>query len=616
LQVIEERYQLEKLLGNGRLGELYRATDTKLSRQVAVRLINPDLVADAEKFTQLRQSITRVTKLKHAHIGLIYHAEWEGKRPFIVTDFATRPFLNQPLPVDQWFVHAFELASVLVYGHDEIGVIHGGIQDGNVLVREGVDPRLILTDWGITPVLGISPAYRQYAPPEVLMGKAPDKMSDIYSMGAVLYQSLVGTPPDPKEPLPLVDTLNTLPKVINDFVLQLLSPTPARRVPSAKEALSVLHYLFALTQNNSRFTMPHETELVINAGAGKQRIEPMVRTVLSIGSDPQNDVVLRGGGVTNRHARLEQQGVLWFVTDLGSSPGTVFQGQQMLPNSQTLWQPEDVIGIGTYNLLWRPVSIDGMRVVLENVDLSGVLEPAETILTPEEPIYIQFLLTNHEETVLQGNLTFSGLPPDWFTLPDTRVQLLPGGNQKFRFLLQLPIKKIIIAGTYSYHVGIEVREQSFPLATGQFTVPSQPQMEMVAKPQQLTDKDSAYISVRNTGNTPIDVQLTVRAAEKGLTFRGFPATIPLAVGGVHEFFLEVQGKRPFIGSAHITPFTITPRCHPESQRAPRPETIHFQARPRISTGAIALFSLFTMFLCMGLLFLFQAILSRLFVTGG
>ncbi len=581
-----------------------------------MRLIRPELVADAEKFTQLRQSLSRVMKLKHPHIGLIYHVEWEGERPFIVTDFATRPFLSQTLPVDKWFTHAFELASVLIYGHDEIGVVHGGIQDGNVLIREGTYPRLIVTDWGVTPVLGISPAYRQYAPPEVLMGNAPDKLGDLYSMGAVLYQSLAGMPPDPKEPAPLLDTLPTLPKVINDFVLQLLSFTPARRVPSAQEALSVLHYLFALTQNNSRFTMPHETELVINLGGGRQRIEPMVRDVLNIGGDPHNEIVLRGGGVADHHAHLEQRGVLWYVTDLGSTLGTVFQGQQMLPNSETLWQPQDIIGIGTYNLLWRPVSIDGMRITLENVDVSGNLEPADTVLTPEEPIYIQLLLTNHEETVLQGQLTFSGLPPGWLNISDTKVQLLPGANQKFRFLLQLPVKQIVIAGTYSYQVGITVREQEFPLTSGQFTVPSQPRVELVAKPQQLIDGEPAYIKVRNMGNTPIDVKIAVRAAEKGLTFKGLPDTLPLRVGGVHEFFLEVYGKRPFIGSSRITPFTIKTHCIPEPERIPKPETIHFQARPRISTGMIAIFSLFTMFLCMGLLFLFQTILRRLLTAGG
>ncbi len=615
MEFLQDRYQLEELLGNGRLGELYRATDSKLSRQVAVRLLNPDLLENGEQLAKLRDSLDDVADLKHPHIGLIYHAEWEGKRPFLVTEFATRPFLSRSLPIDKWFTHAVELAAALMYGHDEVGIVHGGIQDGNVLIKEGLTHRLIVTGWGLTAVLGISDAYAPYAPPEVLAGNVPNKLSDIYSMGAVLYHSLMGEPPDRKAPRSLLEEHPKLPKVINDFVMQLLAFTPARRVPSAKEALSNLYYLIALTQNNSRFTMPHETELLIKQAGGGQRIEPMVRNLLNVGTDPHNEIVLRGGGIADHHIRLEQRGVLWYATDLGSTLGTVFDGQQMLPNSEILWQPEDVITISGYNLLWRPVSISGTRILLESLDVTAELEPAQTILTFEEPIHVQMSLTNHEETVLQGQIILSNLPSNWIKLPDMKVQLLPGESRKMRFLLHLPLDQIVVAGTYSYQIGIEVREQQFPLTVGQFSVPSQPDVDVTIKPQQLTDAESVYIKVQNRGNSPIQAQLDLRAAEKGLTFVGVPDEFALDVGEGAEFFLEVVGKRPFIGASRTTPITITTHCQPEPERLPNPQTIHFQARPRIPMWMITVFSIVTLFLCMGLLLLSQSWLRRLILEG-
>src|SRR5512140_1898440 len=205
---LADRYRIERELGAGGMATVYLAHDLKHDRDVAIKVLHPDLGAalGGERFLS---EIRTTARLQHPHIlPLLDSGEADGLLYYVmplVTGETLRSRLDRDrqLPVDEAGRIAREVADALGYAHG-LGVIHRDIKPENILLQGG---HALVADFGIALAVqsaggqrmtqtGLSLGTPQYMSPEQAMGeKQIDARSDIYALGAVTYEMLVGEPP-------------------------------------------------------------------------------------------------------------------------------------------------------------------------------------------------------------------------------------------------------------------------------------------------------------------------------------------------------------------------------------------------------------------------------------
>ncbi|MGD2153614.1 MAG: serine/threonine-protein kinase, partial [Gemmatimonadales bacterium] len=205
---LADRYALQDELGSGGMAVVYLAGDLRHDRQVAVKVLRPELAAamGADRF--LRE-IKLTAKLNHPHIlPLLDSGEADGFLYYVmpyVAGESVRGRLEREtqLPVDEALRITRQVASALEFAHRQ-DVIHRDIKPENVLLHEG---EAMVADFGIALAVsaaggerltetGVSVGTAEYMSPEQALGEGePDARSDIYSLGCVLYEMLVGEPP-------------------------------------------------------------------------------------------------------------------------------------------------------------------------------------------------------------------------------------------------------------------------------------------------------------------------------------------------------------------------------------------------------------------------------------
>ena len=197
-----DNYEIEKCLGTGGMGTVYRARDEKLDRVVALKVMVKDLRSDPSIMDAFRKEARAVAKLNHPNIAQIYSlGENEGK-PYIVMEYVGGEHFDSlvfaPTPLDQAKVMktGMEIASGLQVAADA-GLVHGDIKPENIVFDDHGVPKLL--DFGIasasnaksTEIWGTP----YYIAPEKLRRQRVDFRSDIYCLGATLYHALTKHPP-------------------------------------------------------------------------------------------------------------------------------------------------------------------------------------------------------------------------------------------------------------------------------------------------------------------------------------------------------------------------------------------------------------------------------------
>lgn len=204
---LPSRYRIIEEVGQGGMAVVYRAQDETLRREVAVKVLHPHLLAEAESRARLQREARAVAKLNHDGILQIFdYSGDDAESSFIVTEFidgqTLKQFLaNRKLPVPELAaLIVLEVGSALAHAHSA-GIIHRDVKPENVMVRK--DGAIKLMDFGVAQVVDLermtvtgqilgSPAYMA---PEVLDGKTLDFRSDIFSVGVMLYQMATGALP-------------------------------------------------------------------------------------------------------------------------------------------------------------------------------------------------------------------------------------------------------------------------------------------------------------------------------------------------------------------------------------------------------------------------------------
>jgi eukaryotic-like serine/threonine-protein kinase len=200
------RYRLDAQVGAGGMSTVYRAFDSVLERQVAIKLMHREIARDSDQLERFRREARAVAQLSHPHIvGVIDAGEEEG-RPFIVFEYVEGETLKTRirrlgrLGIEESIAYAIEIARALGAAHAR-HIVHRDVKPQNVLVDEEGSAKV--TDFGIARVLnedGLTADGRvlgttDYVSPEQALGHDVNGQSDLYSLGVVLYEMLVGDVP-------------------------------------------------------------------------------------------------------------------------------------------------------------------------------------------------------------------------------------------------------------------------------------------------------------------------------------------------------------------------------------------------------------------------------------
>jgi serine/threonine-protein kinase len=253
--VLEDRYELEELVGRGGMSSVYRARDRILGREVAIKMLHDQYVNDKDQVERFRREARAVAKLAQSNVAVVIDRGEDEGRPYIVFEYVEGGSLKQliqeaaPLPLDRVLELGVQIARGLEHAHRS-GLVHRDVKPQNVLLDGAGVAKVI--DFGIArsssevrpgltltgTVLGSS----DYISPEQAQGRTVEERTDVYSLAIVLYELLTGALPFPgenfvavamrhinEEPPSVLDRRPDVPPRLAQLLDRALAKDPERR---------------------------------------------------------------------------------------------------------------------------------------------------------------------------------------------------------------------------------------------------------------------------------------------------------------------------------------------------------------------------------------------------
>jgi serine/threonine protein kinase len=280
-------YEIVSPLGAGGMGEVYRARDTRLGREVAVKVLPADLVHDSERLQRFEREARAAGILSHPNILVIYDVGTHEGNPYVVSELLEGATLRDvmgsaPLPPSKAIAYALQIAKGLAAAHAK-GIVHRDLKPENLFVTQ--DGHVKILDFGLAkliqmddPQVAVSQAVTRtvatqdgriigtfgYMSPEQLRGQPADHRSDIFSFGIVLYEMLAGIAPFQRpstadtmsavlrEDAPeLASSGRSLPLALDRIVRHCLEKRPEDRFNSAQDIAFAVESLSGLREGEA-----------------------------------------------------------------------------------------------------------------------------------------------------------------------------------------------------------------------------------------------------------------------------------------------------------------------------------------------------------------------------
>ena len=257
--ILEDRYQLMAVLGQGGMGIVYQATDLMLERNVAVKVLSKtDSTGDQRQ--RLLTEAKATAKLNHPNVVAIYDAGRVGDIPYIVMELVEGVTLREieAPTIDEVVSLAEDMCAALAHAHQN-RIIHRDLKPENVMITARFQAKLM--DFGLARISGstkltidgVLSGTVDYLAPELITGKPASERSDLYAFGVILYELTTGRPPFEADNLavllsnhlhaPVIPASahnSTIPYGLDALILQLLEKDPSNRPQSAAEVSETL----------------------------------------------------------------------------------------------------------------------------------------------------------------------------------------------------------------------------------------------------------------------------------------------------------------------------------------------------------------------------------------
>ena len=301
-QLVDDRYRVHELIAAGGMAKVYRATDERLERRVALKIINGDRADDSRFTDAFAHEAKTIARLSHPNVVAVYDQGDHDGLPYVVMEyipgFTLRELLNRRGRLD--IVEAMEVVDQILAGlaaAHRIGLVHRDVKPENILIS-AQDNHVKVADFGLAQAVqtGRDPydtgpvlATVAYAPPEVLTGGSATTRCDVYSIGILLFELLTGTvpfdAPDPvavalmhvERDVPAPSTIRpTVPDGIDTLVSRCTRRRPADRPP---DALSVARLLRRIDGRRAASARPRRT---FRGNARRRRLSAVIQLTIAV----------------------------------------------------------------------------------------------------------------------------------------------------------------------------------------------------------------------------------------------------------------------------------------------------------------------------------------------
>ncbi len=266
-RALGDDYELLEKIGSGGFGRVYRVRDLGLEREVAIKVLHPELTADPGVMERFRREAQLAARLRHPNIVSVYDIQSRAGLQWYVMELVPGANVAQitqqdgPFPVEKTVRMLFEALGALEHAHG-LGLVHRDIKPENMLLEP--TGLLRITDFGLALALrgdrfGGASSHSgtpQFAAPEQLLGERVDQRADLYSLGAVAYFALLGRPPfegpTPEAILakqttdtlpPLRDARDDVSRELEAVLRRAVSSEPERRFQTAAAFREALDYV-------------------------------------------------------------------------------------------------------------------------------------------------------------------------------------------------------------------------------------------------------------------------------------------------------------------------------------------------------------------------------------
>jgi predicted ATPase len=406
-------YRITAAIGAGGMGEVYRATDTKLGRDVALKVLPAETAASPERLARFQREARTVAALNHPHIVTIHSVEEANGVHFLTMELVEgepldRVIPRKGLPIQQIRKIALALADALAAAHDK-GIVHRDLKPANVMVAR--DGSVKVLDFGLAKVIDAAPGESElstemrtregivmgtvpYMSPEQVQGRALDQRTDIFSLGVMLYEMATGRRPFEGRSSadlfaailrdavpPVTDVRADLPAYLARAITRCLEKDPNRRIQTARDLAAELRLAGSVGTARmedavSRILRPPPApstpllgrEETLQAAGEHLRSEARLLTITGYGGTGKTRFAME---LFHRHAK-DHEGGAAFV-----SLASVTTAAEVLPTLATALAIPEARGRSALDALSTVIGSRKVLLVLDN--LEQVLDAAEDI---------------------------------------------------------------------------------------------------------------------------------------------------------------------------------------------------------------------------------------------